>query len=66
LKDNVTVYRCPRCHYTLDRQFLSGMGCRICGWVSPLADFARDGQVEVAYGEETVRVTMKLDTAQGF
>lgn len=64
MNDKASVYRCPRCHYLLDRSFMMSMGCRICGWVSPLVFGGR--HVEVAYGEETVRVTMELDAEQRF
>ncbi len=30
-------YRCPACHYLVEKDILFGQGCPICGWVSPLA-----------------------------
>ncbi|VVB86737.1 Uncharacterised protein [uncultured archaeon] len=32
----VYQYRCPACHYLMEKDVLFGQGCRICGWVSPL------------------------------
>lgn len=29
-------YRCPKCHYTVEREQLFGIGCPVCGWISPL------------------------------
>jgi len=30
-------YRCPECHYLVEKEVLFNAGCPMCGWVSPLA-----------------------------
>jgi hypothetical protein len=43
---------------------MEGLGCRICGWLSPLALAGPvQGPVEVAYVDDTVRVTMATGMA---
>ena len=32
----VFYYRCPRCHHIMEREQLFGIGCPVCGWISPL------------------------------
>ncbi len=35
-KEKEFQYRCPACHYLVEKDMLFGQGCPICGWVSPL------------------------------
>lgn len=58
-------YRCPQCHYLVDTWALFGIGCPICGWVSPLAYRQQPPPcsrtyIDVIYEEEVVRVTTEL------
>jgi HSP20 family molecular chaperone IbpA len=30
-------YRCPECHYLVEKEILFDIGCPVCGWISPNA-----------------------------
>jgi len=36
-EEHAFQYRCPICHYLVEKDMLFGQVCPICGWVSPLA-----------------------------
>ena len=60
-------YRCPECHYLLEKDLLFGQGCPICGWVSPLAMSRKSNagnmiHVDVVEEEANIRITTELPT----
>ncbi len=60
-------YRCPECHYLLEKDLLFGQGCPICGWVSPLAMSGKSNagnmiHVDVVEEEANIRITTELPT----
>ena len=36
MERHIFRYRCPECHYIVEKEQLFGEGCPICGWTSPL------------------------------
>lgn len=67
-KENMAFhYRCPECHYLLEKELLFGQGCTICGWVSPLAMSKKLNSgnmihVDVVEEETNIRITTELPT----
>jgi len=58
-------YRCPECHYLLEKDLLFGQGCPICGWVSPLvmSRKSKSGNmihVDVVEEEANIRITTEV------
>jgi HSP20 family molecular chaperone IbpA len=65
-EEHAFQYRCPACHYLVEKDMLFGNGCPICGWVSPLA-MSRElnagvnsSHVDVIEEEDIIRITTEL------
>ena len=66
-EDKAFNYRCPECHYLLEKDLLFGQGCPICGWVSPHAMSRKSNSgnmvhVDVVEEESNIRITTELPT----
>jgi HSP20 family molecular chaperone IbpA len=62
-------YRCPACHYLVEKGRLFGQGCPICGWVSPLGMTGELNaeenslHVDIVEDDDTIRITTELPLA---
>jgi HSP20 family molecular chaperone IbpA len=60
-------YRCPECHYLLEKELLFGQECPICSRVSPHAMPRKSNSgnmihVDVVEEEANIRITTELPT----
>jgi HSP20 family molecular chaperone IbpA len=59
-------YRCPECHYLVEKELLFGQGCTICGWVSPLVmsrelnAVENSSHVDIIEEEDIIKITTEL------
>jgi len=59
-------YRCPACHYLVEKDVLFAQCCPICGWISPLVmsrklDAGENSlHVDVTEEEDIIRITTEL------
>jgi hypothetical protein len=63
-------YRCPACHYLVEKDLLFGQGCLVCGWVSPLTmpgeltEVKKSFHVDVIEDADTIRITTELPVVE--
>jgi hypothetical protein len=59
-------YRCPTCHYLVEKELLFQQGCHICGWVSPLmiprelTEGKKSFHVDFIEDADTIRIISEL------
>ncbi len=64
-------YRCPVCHYIVEKDILFRQCCPICGWVSPLVSsgklnvFENSPHIDIFEDREKIRITTQLPIVDG-
>jgi hypothetical protein len=63
---NAFKYRCPACHYLVEKEILFDVCCPICGWISPLMRSRQQNasevisQVDLVDEGDILRITAEL------
>ena len=68
---HVFDYRCPECHYLVEKEELFDVGCPICGWISPLEKTCKlkietkSEQIDLFDDKDIILLTAQLPIVEG-